>query len=130
RDLGEALLHGLIASGMRLPQTGVLLSLGPVADKYWFADEARVIVEELKLPVYATRGTAEMLGGMGIACTAVEKGAGEGVSALDIMDRGLVDLVINIPREYDEQGRPDGYLIRRHAVDMGMPLITDLQLAR
>lgn len=37
---------------------------------------------------------------------------------------------INIPREYDEFGRPDGYLIRRHAIDHGVPLVTDLQLAR
>jgi carbamoyl-phosphate synthase large subunit len=130
RDLGEALLHGLIASGMRLPRAGVLLSLGPVADKYWFADETRVIAEELKLPIYATRGTAEILAEMGIACTAVEKGPGDGTSGLDVIDRGLVDLVINVPREYDEHGRPDGYLIRRHAADMGVPLITDLQLAR
>ena len=41
-----------------------------------------------------------------------------------------MDLVINVPREYDEMGRPDGYLIRRQAVDAGVPLITDLQLAR
>ncbi len=38
--------------------------------------------------------------------------------------------MINVPREYDAVGRPDGYLIRRRAVDAGMPLITDLQLAR
>ena len=38
--------------------------------------------------------------------------------------------MINIPREYDQFGRPDGYLIRRRAVDVGIPLITDLQLAR
>ena len=41
-----------------------------------------------------------------------------------------MDLVINIPREYDQQGRPDGYLIRRQAIDHGVPLVTDLQLAR
>ncbi len=39
----EALLHALLATGFRFPRRGVLLSLGPVADKYWFADEARVI---------------------------------------------------------------------------------------
>ena len=44
--------------------------------------------------------------------------------------RGEVDLVINVPREYDDLGRPDGFLIRRAAVDAGIPLITDLQLAR
>ena len=38
--------------------------------------------------------------------------------------------MINIPVEYDELGRPDGYHIRRRAVDAGIPLITDLQLAR
>ena len=38
--------------------------------------------------------------------------------------------MINIPIEYDELGRPDGYLIRRRAVDAGIPLITDLQLAQ
>jgi carbamoyl-phosphate synthase large subunit len=130
RDLGEALVHSLLATGMKLPRRGVLLSLGPVADKYWFADEARVIAEELKLPIYATHGTAEMLAEVGIACTPVGKGDNGGLSALEVMDRGLVDLVINIPREYDRMGRPDGYRIRRHAADAGMPLVTDLQLAR
>jgi len=38
--------------------------------------------------------------------------------------------VINVPREYDELGRPDGALIRKAAVDASIPLITDLQLAR
>ena len=38
--------------------------------------------------------------------------------------------MINVPREYDELGRPDGYWIRRRAVDAGIPLLTDLQLAR
>ena len=125
RDLNEALLHGLLATGCRFPQKGVLLSLGPVVDKYWFADEARMIAEELRLPVYATEGTAEMLTDLGIDCTRVEKKSGDG-----LIDAGGIDLVINIPREYDEYGRPDGYLLRRRAVDAGVPLITDLQLAR
>jgi carbamoyl-phosphate synthase large subunit len=130
RDLGEALLHALLATGMRLPKRGVLLSLGPVADKYWFADEARVIAEQLKLRIYATSGTAEMLAEVGIACTVVGKGDEDGLGARELIDRGDVDLVINVPREYDQFGRPDGYLIRRCAADAGVPLITDLQLAR
>ena len=128
-DLDEALLHGLLATGFRFPSAGVLVSLGPIADKYGFADETRLIVEELGLPVYATKGTAERLIEVGVDCTPVEKEPGEGTSAFDVIDDGRVDLVINIPREYDEQGRPDGYLIRRRAVDAGIPLITDLKLA-
>ena len=130
RDLHEALLHGLLATGFRFPRKGVLLSLGPVADKYWFAEEARVIAEELKLPIYATQGTAEMLQGLGIDCVAVGKKAGDESSALEVIDAGNVDLVINIPREYDQFGRPDGYLIRRGAIDARVPLLTDLPLAR
>ena len=47
-----------------------------------------------------------------------------------LIESGDIDFVINVPREYDQLGRPDGYLIRRGAVDAGVPLITDLQLAR
>jgi carbamoyl-phosphate synthase large subunit len=130
RDLHEALLHGLLATGMRFPRKGVLLSLGPVADKYWFADETRIISNELQLPIYATRGTAEMLAEIEIPCTVVEKAAGTGVSGLDVIEQGHVDFVINVARDYDQFGRPDGYWIRRQAVDLGVPLVTDLQLAR
>jgi carbamoyl-phosphate synthase large subunit len=126
RDLHEALEHALLATGMSLPRKGVLLSLGPVAEKYWFTDEARVIAKELNLPIYATRGTAEMLGAVGIACTEVDKARG----AEAVIGQGRVDLVINVPREYDEHGRPDGYRIRRQAIDCGVPLVTDLAFAR
>ena len=129
-DVHEALLHALIATGFRFPKKGVLLSLGPLQDKYWFADEARVIAEQLKLPIFATPGTAEALRTLGIPCTSLGKGPADGAGAIHAIEDGSVDLVINIPREYDEQGRPDGYWIRRRAVDAGIPLLTDLQLAR
>lgn len=129
-DLHEALLHGLLATGFRFPHRGVLLSLGTMVDKYWFTDEARIIAEELKLPIYATEGTAEMLAEIGVANTRVGKTRQDPGSALDLIDRGEVDLVINIPREYDQHGRPDGYQIRRQAVEAGVFLLTDLPLAR
>jgi carbamoyl-phosphate synthase large subunit len=129
-DLSEALLLGLLAAGFKMPHNGVLLSLGPLSDKYWFTDEARSIADDLKLPLYATEGTAEMLEAVGIDCTRVGKADEDSGSALAAMDDGRIDMVINIPRSYDDLGRPDGYLIRRRAVDIGIPLITDLQLAR
>jgi carbamoyl-phosphate synthase large subunit len=130
RDLHEALEHALLATGINLPRKAVLLSLGPMADKYSFADEVRALAHELALPIYATRGTAEMLAAIGVACTSVEKASGSGLSALEVIEQRLVDLVINIPREYDARGRPDGYLIRRQAIDTGVPLVTDLAFAR
>jgi carbamoyl-phosphate synthase large subunit len=120
----------LLATGFRFPSEGVLLSLGPVSEKYWFADEARVLANDIGLPIYATEGTAEMLLELGIPCRAVGKGPGSSPNALDLIGEKVVDLVINVPREFDELGRPDGYLIRRRAVDAGIPLLTDLLLAR
>lgn len=126
----DALLHALLATGFRLPSRGVLLSLGPWEDKFWFTEEARVLANELKLPLYATAGTSQMLADIGVTCSAVGKTQEDARSALTLIDRGDVDLVINVPREYDELGRPDGYHIRRRAIDAGIGLITDRQLAR
>ena len=128
-DLDEAILHGLVATGFTPPKAGVLLSLGPMRQKYSFADEAQIITEKLGLPIYATSGTAEMLEEMDIACERVGKHSGDDLTAMELIDNGVIDLVINVPREYDSKGRPDGYLIRRRAVDAGVPLLTDLKLA-
>jgi len=129
-DLHEALLHGLLAAGFKIPQSGVLLSLGKTGDKYWFADEAKIIAEELMLPIYATEGTANMLAEIGIPCTRAGKTRADATSALGMIENGEVDLVINIPIDYDEHGRPDGYMIRRQAVESGVSLLTDLPLAK
>jgi carbamoyl-phosphate synthase large subunit len=129
-DLHEALLQGLMATGFQFPKKGVLLSLGPLEDKYWFAEEARAIGEQLGLELFATSGTAEMLENLDIDCSVVGKGEDDKHELYRLFEDGTVDLVINVPREYDRQGRPDGYLIRRMAIDCGVPLFTDRQLAR
>jgi carbamoyl-phosphate synthase large subunit len=128
-DLDEALLSSLLATGFRRPTAGVLLSLGPIQEKYSFADEARTIIDDLGLPLYATEGTAEMLHGLGISCRPVAKVSGGDLTAMELIEGGEIDMVINVPREYDSLGRPDGYFIRRRAVDAAIPLFTDLKLA-
>ncbi|MBK8010690.1 MAG: carbamoyl-phosphate synthase (glutamine-hydrolyzing) large subunit [Deltaproteobacteria bacterium] len=128
-DQHEALLHAMLATGFRFPEKGILLSLGDIHDKYAFQEQARIIRDELKLPIYATEGTAEALGAMDIACHRVGKIPGERNAAVDLIG-SAIDLVINVPLVYDDLGRPDGYLIRRKAVDAGVPLITDAKLAR
>ena len=130
-DLHEALLHALLATGFRFPKKGVLLSLGPLA--------GQVLVRRRgardRRGAAAPRSTRRPAPPRRCASSAsparrLGKGPGDGPSGDGRDRRGEVDLVINIPREYDELGRPDGYLIRRRAVDAGIPLITDLQLAR
>ena len=129
-DLSEALLKALIATGFKVPKRGVLLSLGPVADKYRFEREAHWL-REMGLTLYATPGTADVLKEQGIPCELAYKESNEKEpSAVSLLNSGHIDLVINIPRSYDSQGMPDGYRIRRRAVDMNVPLLTNLQLAR
>jgi hypothetical protein len=129
-DLHEALLKALLATGFRMPKKGVLLSLGPVADKYRFERETRIL-QELGLTLYATPGTADVLRGQGFDCvTAFKDSDAQDPSAVKLLSEGAIDLVINIPRSYDGEGRPDGYRIRRRAVDVGAPLITNFQLAK
>jgi len=126
----EALAKALLATGFRWPSRGVLLSLGTMGDKYLLVDEARVLAT-LGLKIYATPGTAETLHDEGIACQVVDKGEhGESSDVLRLLRKGAIDLVVNIPRSFDSQGRPDGFLIRRAATDLEIPLFTDLQLAR
>ena len=131
RDLSSALLESLFATGFRLPTRGALLSLGPVVDKYAFYEDARVIADEMALPIFATAGTYDALQAVGVACTRLAKSADEpGPTAMEAIERGLVDLVVHIPREFDSAGRPDGFLIRRAAIDAHVPLFTELKLAR
>jgi carbamoyl-phosphate synthase large subunit len=73
-----------------------------------------------------------MLAQGGIQALRVSKGDDErdGPSALALMRKGEIDLVVNVAREYDPHGLPDGAMIRRLAVDLEIPLITDLMGAR
>jgi carbamoyl-phosphate synthase large subunit len=132
-DADEALLKAMLATGFRAPRSGVLLSLGPMGDKYRFAEDARALLR-LGLALFATAGTAEVLRAEGIDCRVAGKSGTEdgvdGPDALELMRSKQVDLVINIPREFDERGRPDGYRIRRAAIDMNVSLVTDLCVAR
>jgi carbamoyl-phosphate synthase large subunit len=102
-----------------------------MGQKYRFTEEARELVAR-GLRLFATRGTAGILHEEGIPCDVLGKDEGQDdlPSALERMRAGDIDLVVNIPREYDPRGRPDGHRIRRAAIDLEIPLITDLPLAR
>jgi carbamoyl-phosphate synthase large subunit len=129
-DLNEALLKALLATGWRYPSRGVLLSLGPPTEKTRFLDEARTLVG-MGLPLYATPGTLATLHDAAIPAEVAYKYTDQkSPSAVELLNAGKIDMVVNIPREYDVEGRPDGYMIRRRAVDLSVPLITNMQLAR
>ncbi len=128
-DFDEAFLKALLSVGFRLPIRAVLLSTGPLTDKVAFIDGARTF-HDRGTRFYATRGTAEFLRRYDIPSTPVSMPSEGGTpSALEIIERKAVDLVINIPKNFQETELSNDYYIRRRAVDFGIPLLTNIQLA-
>ncbi len=128
-DFDEAFLKALIAVGFRFPIRSALLSTGPIESKAAILDSVRRLVN-LGVKLYATRGTADFLTPEGIA-TEVVRWPLEGgqPNALDCIRERRVDLVINIPKHFQKEELTNDYIIRRTAVDYGVPLITNRQLA-
>jgi len=128
-DFEEAFLKALISVGFRFPIKNVLLSTGPLKDKVTFIEGAKLF-KSLGIKFYATEGTAEFLAGYGIESVVVHWPL-ENLSpnAGELIEQRKIDLVINIPKNYQETELTNDYYIRRKAVDVGIPLLTNIQLA-
>jgi carbamoyl-phosphate synthase large subunit len=129
-DFEEAFLKALLSVGYRLPVNSILLSTGPVEHKSAFLNSARTL-SQMGVALYATKGTANFLKENGVAATALNWPL-ENVSpnALEYLQTRKIDLVINIPKTFQEEELSNDYLIRRRAVDLGIPLITNIQFAQ
>jgi carbamoyl-phosphate synthase large subunit len=129
-DFEEAFLKALLAVVYRFPIKSMFLSTGPVYAKAAFIDHIKKLISE-GIKLYATKGTADFLSTHGIDTFVLkwplEK---ESPNAIDYLSNGEIDMVINIPKNYHEDELTNDYLIRRQAVDHGIPLITNIQLAQ
>ena len=128
-DVEEAFLKAMISVGFQMPKKNVLLSIGRVEDKAEFIDSARKL-KEMGYSLFATSGTADFLKDHGIGAHKLNK-IGEGSPDLDdYLKERSIDLVINVPRNYSHEEMTAGYQIRRRTIDLNIPLITNLQVAR
>ncbi len=128
-DMYEAFLKAMVSVGFRLPEKSVLVSMGKMTDKVDFLPAAKRLMER-GFEIYATEGTAEFLTENGIKNTRLYKiKTGKTPNVLDVISAKKVDLVINLPKNYNADEVTDGYLIRRKAIDFNIPLITNLQVA-
>ena len=127
--IAEAFLKSFLAVGNEVPTKSVLLSTGPIESKAAFLQSARIL-EEMRLKIYATEGTHAFLTKHGIEAHLVAWPLSDAEkSVLDLIKAGEIDLVINIPKSYDEAELTNGYLIRRTSADYAVTLITNLQIA-
>ncbi len=125
----EAVLKSLLSVGQRIPQKGVLLSSGGAKHKAAMLDAARML-DARGYRIYATEGTQRFLEENGVKATRVYKPGEEGKpTALDILHSHDVDLVVNIPRDLSSAEITSGYIIRRAAIDLNIPLLTNARLA-
>ncbi|MFQ5583134.1 MAG: carbamoyl phosphate synthase large subunit, partial [Calditrichia bacterium] len=129
KDFDEAFLKALLSVGYKLPVATILLSTGSIESKAELLDSTRFL-KALGVQFYATRGTAKFMIANGIPAEILnwplERKA---PNAVDYIKEGKIDLVINIPKNYQEQELTNDYIIRRVAVDHGVPLITNRQIA-
>jgi carbamoyl-phosphate synthase large subunit len=122
---GEAYFKSQIASFGELPESGnVFISLSQ-RDKVGSVEPARALAE-LGFALYATKGTHELLLEHGVSSTVVRKNSelGDGLSAVDMINSAMIDLVINTP--LGRGTRHDGWLIRTASVQRGIPIITTI----
>jgi len=131
RNFREAFLDSLVASGVRLPETGdtILVTVGGSKDQ---AVEIARKAYAKGFRVAATRNTAKAIKTGGVPCRAVHKVSEGGTpNILDMLENDEIQLVINTPNpdRLDSRTVSDGYMIRRKSVEYGIPLITNLELA-
>ena len=124
-----ALLKSMLSVGHRIPKKTVLLSTGSAKQKAEMIDAARQLVEN-GYELYATGGTSKYLTDNGIANTLVHWPSEDAQpQALDLLHEHKIDMVVNIPKNLTTHELTNGYKIRRAAIDLNVPLITNSRLA-
>lgn len=129
-DTNQALLNAMLSVGHRIPKHTVLLSTGGAKQKAELLDTARTLIKH-GYELYATGGTSRYLTENGVANTMVYWPSDEGKQpqALTLMHERKIDMVVNIPKDLTQHELTNGYKIRRTAIDLNIPLITNSRLA-
>ena len=129
-DSNTALLKSMLSVGQRIPKQNILLSTGGAKQQAEMLDAAKVLVEH-GYKLYATPGTSKYLFENNIENTLVYWPSDEDnkPQALDMLRNREIDMVVNIPRDLTSRELSNGYKIRRAAIDLNVPLITNSRLA-
>ena len=129
-DTSTALLKSMLSVGLRIPKKTILLSTGGAKQKAAMLDAAKMLKEH-GYELYATVGTSKYLAENGIENTCVYMPSDEGMhpQALDLLHEKKIDMVVNMPKDLTPRELTNGYKVRRAAIDLNVPLITNSRLA-
>ncbi len=130
KSIHEAFLKAIISTGFKIPKKSVLLSIKGDENRFRCIDWIKKL-QNMNFKIYATEHTSEFLWKNGIENQILFK-IHEKIepNVRTFVINKEIDLVINIPFSYDKLEFDDSYEIRRLAVDLSIPLITNIQLAR
>lgn len=129
-DTSCALLKAMLSVGHRIPKKNILLSTGSTKQKAEMLDAAKMLVKH-GYQLYATGGTYKFLAENNIPSIEVfwPSDADKKPQALDMLHNKEIDMVVNIPKNLTARELDNGYKIRRAAIDLNIPLITNSRLA-
>lgn len=129
-DTNAALLKSMLSVGYRIPQKSVLLSTGGAKQKAEMLETARLLIAN-HYELYATGGTSAYLSENGVPNTRVywPSETGQQPQALALLKEREIDMVVNIPKNLTVHELTNGYHIRRAAIDLNIPLLTNSRLA-
>ena len=129
-DTNTALLKSMLSVGQRIPEKNILLSTGGPKQKAETLDAARQLVKN-GYKIYATVGSSKFLTENGVENTMVywPSDSDKHPQAIDMLHCHEIDLVVNIPKDLTVSELSNGYKIRRAAIDLNVPLITNSRLA-
>ncbi|MGN0058101.1 MAG: carbamoyl-phosphate synthase (glutamine-hydrolyzing) large subunit [Phocaeicola plebeius] len=128
-DTSCAVLKSMLSVGYRIPEKNVLMSTGTPRQKVDMLSAARMLKQK-GYNIFATGGSSKFLTENGIENTRVYWPSEEGEpQALSMLHNKQIDMVVNIPRDLSAGELDNGYKIRRAAVDLNIPLITNARLA-
>ena len=128
-DSRTALLKSMLSVGLRIPKKSVLLSTGNGLQKADMLTASQLLAQR-GYNIYATKGTSQYLTENGIKNTRVYWPTEEGTpQVIDLLREKKVDMVVNIPRDLSSREITNGYRVRRTAIDLNIPLLTNARLA-
>ncbi|MFR8185382.1 carbamoyl-phosphate synthase (glutamine-hydrolyzing) large subunit [Bacteroides intestinalis] len=129
-DTSCAVLKAMLSVGYRIPKKNILLSTGTPKQKVEMLSAARLL-QQKGYKLFATGGTSKFLMENGVENTQVywPSETNQQPQALDMLHKKEIDMVVNIPKNLTAGELSNGYKIRRAAIDLNVPLITNARLA-
>ena len=128
-DTSCAVLKAMLSVGYRIPKKKILLSTGTPKQKVDMLEAARML-QKKGYDIFATGGSSKFLTENGVENTRVYWPSEEGhPQALEMLHKKEIDMVVNIPKNLTAGDLDNGYKIRRAAIDLNIPLITNARLA-